>query len=272
MAPEQIEKPSTVDHRADIYSLGVVLYEMITGELPIGRFPLPSERGVNDVRLDQVVLRALEKEPSRRYQRASEIKTDLQRLGSSPNSMPQAAFGFAATQQSNTPQPPHPMASTEGPAWRRGNTLTPMPQPGSSVSVTTPAPIAQSPMPFAVPMPGRRSDGLAYLCWIACLVGFNGLHRMYAGKWITGIIWLLTLGLLYVGQVIDLFLIPRMIRKANARQRTALGLDPPPPLTAQARNETRWVRGIFMFIAISVLLVLLIALMSAIIMPMLAGP
>jgi len=77
MAPEQIEKPDEVDHRADIYSLGVVIYEMLTGELPIGRFAPPSERVSVDVRLDEVVLRALEKDADRRYQSVVEIKTGI---------------------------------------------------------------------------------------------------------------------------------------------------------------------------------------------------
>lgn len=78
MAPEQVEKPETVDHRADIYSLGVVFYEMLTGELPMGRFDPPSKKVDVDVKLDDIVLRSLEKEPSRRYQHASEIKSDVQ--------------------------------------------------------------------------------------------------------------------------------------------------------------------------------------------------
>ena len=83
MAPEQVEKPQTVDHRADIYSLGVVFYEMLTGELPLGKFQPPSScaRGMQiDVRLDEVVLHALEKEPERRYQQASQVKTRWKRL------------------------------------------------------------------------------------------------------------------------------------------------------------------------------------------------
>ena len=80
MAPEQMEKPQTVDHRADIYSLGVVFYEMLTGELPIGRFALPSHKVEMDVRLDEVVLKSLEKEPDRRYQHASEVKRDVESI------------------------------------------------------------------------------------------------------------------------------------------------------------------------------------------------
>src|ERR1051325_514835 len=83
MAPEQIEKPATVDHRADIYSLGVVFYELLTGELPLGRFPTPSQKVQVDVRLDEVVLHALEKEPKRRYQQARQFKTDVETLATS---------------------------------------------------------------------------------------------------------------------------------------------------------------------------------------------
>lgn len=78
MAPEQMDKPETVDHRADLYSLGVVIYEMLTGETPVGRFELPSQKASVDIRLDKIVLHALERDVERRYQHASEIKTDVE--------------------------------------------------------------------------------------------------------------------------------------------------------------------------------------------------
>lgn len=84
MAPEQVEKPQEVDHRADIYSLGVVFYEMLTGELPLGKFQPPSKKVQVDVRLDEVVLHALEKEPERRYQTAQEVRTDVETIATTP--------------------------------------------------------------------------------------------------------------------------------------------------------------------------------------------
>lgn len=80
MAPEQFENPLAVDHRADIYSLGVVFYEMLTGELPLGRFALPSEKAAVDSRLDALVLRTLEKDPKRRCPQASVLRTDVETI------------------------------------------------------------------------------------------------------------------------------------------------------------------------------------------------
>ncbi len=84
MAPEQIETPGDVDQRADIYSLGVVFYEMLTGELPIGRFALPSEKAAMDERIDEIVLRTLAKERQARFQTAQEVSTRVDALNQSP--------------------------------------------------------------------------------------------------------------------------------------------------------------------------------------------
>jgi len=87
MSPEQVEAPGEVDHRADIYALGVVFYQMLTGELPGKPLVPPSRAGGKvsiDVRLDEVVLRALEKEPERRYQQASVLKTQVETIAATP--------------------------------------------------------------------------------------------------------------------------------------------------------------------------------------------
>ncbi|HVM49759.1 MAG TPA: serine/threonine-protein kinase, partial [Candidatus Acidoferrum sp.] len=84
MAPEQLEHPQDVDQRADIYSLGVVFYEMLTGELPIGRFAPPSQKSPVDPRVDEVVLRALEKERERRQHNITEVRTQVEQIAATP--------------------------------------------------------------------------------------------------------------------------------------------------------------------------------------------
>lgn len=64
-----------------------------------------------------------------------------------------------------------------------------------------------------------RSTGTSYLLWLFGLIGFCGIHRFYNGKWITGLLWLFTGGLLFIGQIVDLFLIPGMTDRANYQER-----------------------------------------------------
>ncbi|MBE0541234.1 MAG: protein kinase [Verrucomicrobia bacterium] len=88
MAPEQRDKPLEVDHRADIYALGVVFYQMLTGELPGKQIEAPSKTVHIDVRLDEVVLRALENKPELRYQQASVFKTQVENIAASESASP----------------------------------------------------------------------------------------------------------------------------------------------------------------------------------------
>lgn len=131
MAPEQIEHPQAVDHRADIYSLGVVFYEMLTGELPLGRFALPSRKVEVDVRLDEVVLRALEKEPEHRYQHASEVKTALETITGAGPVGASAAAGSARSRPGELGQGQKPPPSGASGRYQLG--LMPNLLPGERV-------------------------------------------------------------------------------------------------------------------------------------------
>lgn len=64
----------------------------------------------------------------------------------------------------------------------------------------------------------------SYLLWLACLFQVHGLHRLYNGKVATGLLWMCTFGFLWVGQIVDLFLVPSMVEEHNLKLRAKLGM------------------------------------------------
>ena len=81
MAPEAISDHAHVDHRADLYAVGVMLYQMFTGTVPRGRFAPPSQAVPGlDKRLDHIVDKALQSDRDKRYATATEMQTQIARV------------------------------------------------------------------------------------------------------------------------------------------------------------------------------------------------
>ncbi len=111
VAPEALITNMMVDGRADLYAVGVMLYNMLTGEIPRGFFKLPSEKTGCDTRFDAIVRKAMEQDVAKRYQSAREIRRDLDQI----LTVPVAKARTQAQRQAGMPPRPRPQPFTPPP-------------------------------------------------------------------------------------------------------------------------------------------------------------
>ena len=148
MAPEQ-KRGVHVDHRADIFSLGVMLYEMLCREVPQGAFDLPSRRTDCDPRIDAIVVKAMQQSPERRYQSAEEMES--------------------AVEAARKPQA----------AGRRPQAAAPVPQGGTAAK----KPARSVPAPSVAPVPAAPKNrvllyaGIAVIALGASVAGTMALQK-----------------------------------------------------------------------------------------------
>jgi serine/threonine protein kinase/Leucine-rich repeat (LRR) protein len=179
-APEQFENLPDIDHRADIYSLGVMFYQLLTGRLPRGAWKVPSARAAIDPRLDDVVLKAMESDRAERYQSAAELKADILKITVQPGltgpipvavtrsaSVPLGKTASTAGLKQAVPVPTRsgPMAPRPTgvmPPQKTGavqsRSTGPVPQPRSTGPVPQPRPTASVPMPSRPQTPAVASS------------------------------------------------------------------------------------------------------------------
>jgi len=133
MAPEALMLGSAVDHRADLYAVGVMLYQMLTGSLPQGVFELPSQKVPGlDPRYDDIIRKALREDRDIRYQSAHELRRDLDSILTQPVARVEASAEKAPAALPTEARPQRSAAPPPTAASRSSAHRIPQPQPRGS--------------------------------------------------------------------------------------------------------------------------------------------
>ncbi len=207
VAPEVLIIGMQVDGRADLYAVGVMLYNMLTGKIPRGNFQLPSEKTGCDTRYDAIVLKAMEQDVARRYQTSRELRRDLDQILTVPvaKEKPARQAPVGGMQPRQPPPPPPPSGTPWGMIaaavivlgvaavllLRRGDPPPAPPAPAvvqaeppkQEPAPSTPAakpPVATAPVPVIVPVDPNAPKG-SPLSKLPVL-GYNGHYYQVVGE------------------------------------------------------------------------------------------
>lgn len=158
VAPEALMLGSDVDGRADIYAVGVMLYQMLTGDIPRGMFKMPSQKFRSiDPRFDAIIRRALEHDREERYQSSHELRQALDVILTTPRAV--------SGQESSAVLPKQPPQTP-------GRTVVPSSRnPGSAQQRTAP-----KPDPYQAPPPSKAasSSTMPYVIAALLMLGVGG--------------------------------------------------------------------------------------------------
>ena len=158
VAPETLMYGSDVDGRADIYAVGVMLYQMLTGDIPRGMFKMPSQKFQSiDPRFDSIIRRALEHDREERYQSSHELRLALDVILTTPRAVSgQESSAVLPKQPTNTP----------------GRTVVPSSRnPGSTQPHVVPRHEPYQPPP---PPKSHPSSTLPYVIAALLMLGIGG--------------------------------------------------------------------------------------------------
>ncbi len=158
VAPESLMYGSDVDGRADIYAVGVMLYQMLTGDIPRGMFKMPSQKFQSiDPRFDAIIRRALEHDREERYQSSQELRQALDVILTTPRAVSGQESSAALPKQ-----PPHTPGRTVVPSSRN---------PGSAQQRTAPKHETYEP---PLPPKAEPSSTMPYVIAVLLMLGLGG--------------------------------------------------------------------------------------------------